>query len=107
MIDFREIIVDAVRATPGGRDIASRVVSRALMRGFQDRWENLGADVVAGWEYTAVLDGGTCDECEPLDGEVYATVDELYVVLPGFGPNPLCLGGGRCRCRAVPVPAGG
>jgi hypothetical protein len=34
---------------------------------------------------------------------VFLTLDEAYVVLPNFGPNPLCFGDGRCRCRLVPV----
>jgi hypothetical protein len=48
------------------------------------------------------LDGGTCDICAPMDGTEYHSLDELYTVLPDFGPNPNCLGGGRCRCRAIP-----
>jgi hypothetical protein len=35
---------------------------------------------------------------------VYDTLDALFEVLPDFGPNPDCLGGDRCRCRAVPMP---
>lgn len=95
-------VEQALLRIPGARDIASRVVSVALIDGMAQTWE-ANEDIVGGWEYTAVLDPGTCEECEPLDGTVYDTIAELFVVLPDFGPNPECLGGSRCRCRAVPV----
>jgi hypothetical protein len=88
----------------GSRDLASRVISSALTAGLGQTFE-ANADLVGGWEYTAVLDGATCEECEPLDGEQYDTLDALFEVLPDFGPNPQCLGEGRCRCRAVPIGA--
>jgi hypothetical protein len=95
-------IARALLAVPGARDIASRVVSTALMSGMSLTFEQAG-DLVAGWEYTAVLDSSTCEECEPLDGEQFPTWEAIQEVLPNGGPNPLCLGGGRCRCRAVPT----
>lgn len=98
-------LVSALMAIPGARDIASRVVSTALYNGFGQTFEQ-NADLVRCWQYTAVMDEATCEECEPLDGEEYDSLDALFEVLPDFGPNPACLGGGRCRCRAVPCPAG-
>jgi hypothetical protein len=100
-----DAIARALLRVPGGRDIASRIVSTALINGLAQTFDD-AADLVGGWEYTAVLDGGECDRCRPLDGTRYASVDELFAVLPNFGPNPRCLGGGRCRCRAVPLPFG-
>lgn len=100
-----DAVARALLRVPGGRDIASRIVSTALVNGLAQTWEEV-ADQVGGWEYTAVLDGGVCDRCRPLDGTRYASWDEIQTVLPNGGPNPRCLGGGRCRCRAVPLPAG-
>lgn len=100
-------LAHALLRIPGGRDIASRIVSTALVNGLGLTFDQVAAEgLVGGWEYTAVLDGGTCDRCAPLDGTRYATLEELFRVLPDFGPNPRCLGGGRCRCRAVPIPFG-
>lgn len=99
-----DAVARALLRVPGGRDIASRIVSTALMNGMADTWDQVGGDVV-GWEYTAVLDAGLCFRCRPFDGRRYATWAEANVDLPGGGPNPLCLGGGRCRCRLVPLPA--
>ena len=99
-----DAIARALLAIPGARDLASRVISTALIDGLAQTWE-ANRDIVSGWEYTAILDGGTCDACAPLDGTIYATLEELFVDLPDFGPNPECLGGGRCRCRAIPSPA--
>lgn len=97
-------IARALLQIPGARDLASRVVSSALTSGLGDTFAATEA-LVGGWEYTAVLDGGTCEECAPLDGTTYETWDAIQEVLPGGGPNPACLGEGRCRCRAVPLPA--
>ncbi|RDI73300.1 Phage Mu/F-like protein [Gaiella occulta] len=101
----QQAVARAVMEIPGARDIASRAISTALINGFAQTFEQ-NADLVSGWAYTAVLDAGTCEVCRPLDGTVYDTLDELFRVLPNFGPNPRCYGGGRCRCRAVPLPAG-
>lgn len=97
-------LAQALLNLPGARDIASRVVSTALTSGLAQTFEQ-NQGLVTGWEYTAVLDSGTCDVCAPLDGTTYPTLDDLFEVLPNFGPNPDCDGGGRCRCRAVPSPA--
>lgn len=106
-----DAIAHALLQVPGARDIASRVVSTALFDGMGQTFEDNAhlLDVTAdgtgtGWEYTAVLDGGTCPRCRDLDGSVYDTWAEIQEVLPNGGPNPTCLGGGRCRCRAVPRP---
>lgn len=99
-------IADALAAAllnqPGGRSIAAALVSTTLFTGMAPTFEQ-NADLVQGWEYSAVLDGGTCEECEPHDGEFFDTLDALFEVLPNFGPNPACLGEDRCRCRAVPA----
>lgn len=87
----------------GGRDIASRVVSTALYSGMALTFEE-NEDLIPCWEYSSVLDGATCPVCAPLDGTEYRSLEALFQVLPNFGPNPRCHGGGRCRCRAVPCP---
>jgi hypothetical protein len=95
-------LAHALLRVPGARDLASRVVSTALTSGFAETFER-NSDLIDEWEYTAILDGGTCVVCAPLDGTRYPTLDALFRVLPNFGPNPLCHGRGRCRCRAVPA----
>lgn len=94
-------IARALLRVPGARDIASRVISTALIDGIGMRFED-NQDLVKCWEYTAVLDAGTCSKCAPLDGKRYDSLQALFHDLPNFGPNPRCKGGGRCRCRAVP-----
>ncbi len=94
-------VATAVMRTPGGPDLASLLVSPALFLGMGDTFEE-NQDLVDAWEYTAVLDAGTCEECEALDGTTYPSWAAIQEVLPGGGPNPQCYGGDRCRCRAVP-----
>jgi hypothetical protein len=100
----QDAIAAALLRVPGARDVASRAISKALTLGLAQTFE-ANQDLVTCWEYTAVLDGGTCDVCAPLDGSEYQTLGDLFVVLPDFGPNPECLGRERCRCRAVPCAA--
>ncbi|HLB03857.1 MAG TPA: hypothetical protein VJK66_02455 [Gaiellaceae bacterium] len=96
-------IAEALLRVPGARDVASRVVSTALYSGLALTFE-ANADLVDGWEYSAALDAATCARCAPLDGTQYPSWEAIQEVLPHGGPNPACLGGGRCRCRAVPKP---
>lgn len=91
-------VLDALYAVAGAKGIASHVVSTALNEGMSATFADV-ADLVSGWEYSAVLDGGTCGECEALDGEVFATWEEIE----NLCPNPDCEGGGNCRCEPVPV----
>ncbi|MCC6223549.1 MAG: hypothetical protein IT201_08685 [Thermoleophilia bacterium] len=92
----------------GARDAASRVVSGAFASGLAATFEDADAlGLFDGWQYTAVLDAGTCVECRAKDGRTYRTLAEAYADLPDFGPNPRCLGDGRCRCRLVPTRAAG
>lgn len=97
-------IATALYRVPGARDLASRLVSGALTDGLAATFE-ANSELAGGFEYTAVLDGGTCPSCEALDGEVFDSWDAIQEVLPDGGPNPDCDGEERCRCRPVPVPA--
>jgi hypothetical protein len=47
-------------------------------------------------QYSAMLDGDTCDACTAADGETGATPGD---VTPA--PNPDCTAGGGCRCVHV------
>lgn len=87
----------------GARGIAADLVSPTFVSGLADTFEQ-HLDAVEAWQYTAINDAGLCDQCAPYDGVIFDTLDDLFEVLPDFGPNPACLGGTRCRCRAVPVP---
>lgn len=102
--DSRPEMLRALIRVPGALDAAGRVVSMTLTSGLSDVY-SANEDAFSGWQYTAVLDGGTCDECEARDGEEYATLTEGLEVLPDFGPNPLCFGETRCRCRLLPLGA--
>jgi hypothetical protein len=97
----KEMIDEAERKIPGVRDAASRLVSGGFTAGLADVYEQ-HADLFPCWQYSAVMDNATCAPCRSLDGERYYSLEHLYVVLPNFGPNPSCLGDGRCRCRGVP-----
>jgi len=88
----------------GARSIAAGAVSTAMFGGMGATFEE-NQDLIGQWEYSSVLDGGTCDVCAPLDGTTYESWDAIQDVLPDGGPNPDCEGGDRCRCRAVPAPA--
>lgn len=96
----RAILAQASRI-PGALDAASRLVSSAMYSGMGDVF-SASADLIGGWTYSAVMDGGTCESCSSLDGTHYDTWEDIQDVLPDGGPNPDCDGGGRCRCRAVP-----
>jgi hypothetical protein len=95
-------VARALLRVPGARDIASRVVSSALMDGMGAVFEDAG-DLVSGWEWSAVLDSGTCGPCDAGDGTQYRTWGEAQADLPNGGPAVVCDGGGRCRCRLVPL----
>lgn len=100
----RNVLIDALARVLGARSTAAVLVSPALIAGLGQTFEE-AEDLVDGWQYTAVLDTGTCDRCRPLDGKTYPSTAALFVDLPNFGPSRWCLGGSRCRCRAVPLPA--
>lgn len=98
----RDAIARALLNVPGARWIAAEVISSALTAGLSQTFE-ANQDLVSGWSFSAVLDANNCDPCGSMDGTEYATLDEMMVDLPGFGPYPLCDGGGRCRCRGAPL----
>ncbi len=93
------------RRVPGARAAAAELTSGAFTAGLDEIY-SANRDSFPCWHYSAVMDGATCSSCRSLDGRRFETLEELYAVLPGFGPNPLCLGMGRCRCRGVPCPPG-
>lgn len=102
-----DAIARALLRIPGGRDIASRIVSTALIGGLAQTWDEVDADgLVQGWEITAILDLGTCLPCREHDGLRFETRAQAYAFLPNGGPAVYCLGRGRCRCRLVPLPFG-
>lgn len=97
------ILAKAEKRVPGSLDAAGRVVSAAIASGLGDAYFDR-ADRFPCWIYSAVMDNATCGPCRALDGTKYRTIAEIQVVLPNGGPNPACLGDGRCRCRWVPCP---
>lgn len=114
-LDFTDVatgaIVDALVNIPGALDVASRMVSGTLFQGLGDTFDKhtdeldtqVGGGGGSGWEYTAVMDGATCDVCATWDGTTFDTWEEIAGPsgpLPDGGPNEDCLGTDRCRCRA-------
>ena len=91
-------VIDALYAVTGSLGIASKVVSTALDEGLASTFADV-ADLVSGWEFSSVLDGATCSECESMDGETFETWEEIEVLIP----LPDCEGGGSCRCGAIPL----
>lgn len=107
-----QAIVDALATIPGALSVAADMVSGSLFQGLGDTFDTNAESVDAvvgggggdGWDYTAVMDASTCDECATWDGTHYDTWDEIAGAggpLPDGGPNPDCYGSGRCRCRAT------
>lgn len=96
-----EFLAKLEQAIPGARDVASRVVSGAVYSGLGEVYSER-RDLFPCWIYTAMMDSATCPPCAALDGTEYDTWEEIMLVLPDGGPNPECLGDGRCRCRVVP-----
>lgn len=101
----RKIEREMERRVPGSRDIAGRIVSGALYGGLGDVFDRV-KDLIPCWEYSAIMDNATCGPCRSADGTRFNTWAEAMRVLPNGGPNPLCRGDGRCRCRLVPCPPG-
>jgi hypothetical protein len=102
----REIRAWGVRAEvldniKGAQAIAADFANTVLARGVANVYED-HADLFDCWQYTAVMDPHTCDICAFMDGRQYRSLHDAYLDMPNFGPNPKCLGGGRCRCRLVP-----
>lgn len=104
-VGLGELAADAIERAAirvlGARSIAADLVAPAFDAGLADTFEN---HPELQFQYSAVLDAGTCDPCTSLDGEIYESWAALQDVLPDGGPNPSCDGGDRCRCRPVPVP---
>lgn len=105
-------IVDALANIPGALSVAAAMVSGSLFQGLGATFDANADDVDSavggggggGWDYTAVMDASTCDECATWDGTHYNTWDEIAGAggpLPDGGPNPDCYGSDRCRCRAT------
>lgn len=97
-------LADALLKVPGGRSIAAGVVSSSLFSGMGTTFE-ANESLVGGWETSAVLDGGTCAECEAHDGDQFDTWADAQDLMPNGGPAVYCFGGDRCRCRLVPQAA--
>jgi len=91
------------RRIPGARDFAARISSGLFISGIGEIYES-NADLFPCFHYSAVMDAATCEVCARFDGTRYESWIQGEVDLPGGGPNPACLGNGRCRCRLVPCP---
>jgi len=97
----RSAVGRAAMNVPGALDVAGRVVSSAMFAGVGDVF-SAEAGLFGGFQYTAIMDGATCDPCASLDGTEYTSWEDAQADLPDGGPNPDCDGDGRCRCRLVP-----
>ena len=80
----RQAVLHASSALAAGRDQAAQ----------EHAWEIRGA------RYTSILDNARCHECDQADDGVLRPLDDPWWRLHG-PPNPLCYGGGACRCIRV------
>lgn len=86
-------------SVPNVKDVATGTVTKVYGEARDSTFEEAEAnDQVAYYEYSALLDGGTCVVCRDADGTTAQRVEELPPA-----PNPQCLGGPRCRCIHVAV----
>jgi hypothetical protein len=76
----------------------SAIVTDLMSAGRADE-ARVNAQDIAYAQYSAILDGVVCAECEPLDGETTEDLTEAE----SWTPNPNCEGGGNCRCVTVYV----
>ena len=74
----------------------SAVVSDFMHMGRADQ-AAAQASEIADAVYSAILDGGACEVCEPMDGETTTDLGEAA----DWTPNPGCVGGDRCRCVTI------
>lgn len=88
------------KKVPGSLAVAADLVSSAMAGGLEEGFEG-DADLFQYWEWSAIMDGGTCGPCREMDGKHFPSFAAIMAV--GF-PYPNCLGGTRCRCRPVPGP---
>jgi hypothetical protein len=104
-----DALAEELAKVPGALDVASRMTSPGVYAGLGDAFD-VAADTVdvdaggRGWEYTSVMDKGTCEPCAGAHGRTYPSWAAAQIDLPNGGPNPRCFGGTRCRCRLAPVP---
>lgn len=77
--------------------VASKGANEGFASGRSDGFEQY-ADEIGSYEYSAVLDANTCDQCSGADGETGETEDDITPV-----PNPDCDGGDKCRCVHIAV----
>lgn len=108
-LDLGEASHDAIarameRAVPGSLNVAGQLISTSFYAGMGGIYEENKELFSEGWTYTAMMDATTCEVCAGFDGTHYESWDAAQEDLPDGGPNPLCFGEGRCRCRLVPEP---
>lgn len=84
--------------SPAFIEQASSAVAHAAMSAGRDAEIEAQGDGVKRVLYSAILDKDVCEQCEPLDGQEAASVDDLP-----SAPNEFCLGGDKCRCLHVAV----
>lgn len=97
------IAMQRLTQVPGALDAASYLTVPPYNAGQADVYR-ANAGLFGGYVYSAAGDSRTCDPCQSKDGTEYRTLDEAATDgMDGFGPNPFCLGGPRCRCTLVPM----
>lgn len=77
---------------------ASLVLTKAFNMG-RDEFAKAYGDEVESAQYSAILDGDQCEECDELDGEEFDFGSAEYEA--NAPPNRRCHGGPRCRCIYV------
>lgn len=85
-------------------DTVAQVVNAGFGAGRRDAIDTAAAtEDIAALVYSAVLDGGTCEECARWDGATFPPDYDQDAPGNVKAPNPRCAGGARCRCIWVAV----
>ncbi len=85
------------QSTKTFEDIANQATNSAIGEG-RDVELSERADDIEVYEYSAILDGGTCEPCNDADGKQSKDPADLPET-----PNPDCEGGSRCRCFTIGI----
>lgn len=93
--ELREALTD--QSDKMFEDIASQASNAAIGAGRSAELEERADDIEI-YEYSALLDSGTCEICDEADGKQSKDPADLP-----DAPNSDCLGNSRCRCFIVGI----
>lgn len=93
---IEQLAVSSAPVKEAGLAVAVQAVAGGRSEVFDEH-----ADEITSVEYSAVMDGTTCEECRMADGQRAENLAAAAMTLPPV-PNPKCFGtAARCRCIHV------